>query len=216
MIKASPLRHRYLAKLLANSVGAVLFLATLGLVPRVLGPTAFGRYEYLTNFFQQIVNLVDSGTSSYFYTSLSQRPKDLRLLVFYVAYTLAFVIVLGLTILFLPASIRAWLWPDESVGLIFLAFFLGFSAWWLRISKQIADAYALTVNGEKINVAHRTVAVAVLVLLVSVGVVDLVIYYWFMIAMACLGVGLYVWFVAGAKVFPTLATRSDLPSRGVA
>ena len=81
------LKKRYLAKLAANLVGLGINLVTQAIIPRGLGPKAYGDFSFLSNFFTQIMGFLDMGTSIGFYTKLSQRQKDFGLVSFYLSFT---------------------------------------------------------------------------------------------------------------------------------
>ena len=81
------LKKRYLFKLSTNLIGLVTGVGTYAIIPRGLGPILYGNFSFLTNFFQQIVNFFDMGTSMCFYTKLSQRQKEFGLVSFYLYFS---------------------------------------------------------------------------------------------------------------------------------
>lgn len=77
------LKKRYVFKLLTNLVGFFVSLFTQAMIPRGLGPKAYGDFSFLSNFFTQLVGFFDAGTSIAFYMKLSQRNKDIGIITFY-------------------------------------------------------------------------------------------------------------------------------------
>ena len=73
------LKKRYFAKLSANFAGFAMSLVTEAIVPRGLGPRAYGNFSFLSNFFTQVVGMLDMGTSTCFYTKLSRRQQEFGL-----------------------------------------------------------------------------------------------------------------------------------------
>lgn len=82
------LKKRYFFKLLTNFLGLIINLFTQMIIPRGLGPKAYGDFNFLTHFFNQIIGFLDMGTSTAFYNKLSQRPKESGLVVFYIYFSL--------------------------------------------------------------------------------------------------------------------------------
>ena len=88
------LGKRYFYKLLTNLVSLPVYFVTQAIIPRGLGPQAYGDFNFLTNFFSQVMGFLDMGTSIGFYTKLSQRPHETALVSFYFYFLLVSVITL--------------------------------------------------------------------------------------------------------------------------
>jgi O-antigen/teichoic acid export membrane protein len=182
-------RH-FAAKVAANLVGLSVGLVTLALVPRTLGPEAFGRYEFLANFFQQVKGFLDMGTSICFYTRLSQNPGDKGLVGFYLKLVLgASVLIIGGGILSSGTSVGIWLWAGEPTSLVALAACLGCLSWGLDTTRKMVDAYRLTVPGEMLYALSRVAAILVLVALIWKVGIGLTGYFVYQIAMTALVIG---------------------------
>src|SRR5687768_11985257 len=98
------LRRRYAFKLANNVVGSALDLVAVAVIPRSLGPAAFGDFNFLSSFFSQVVGFFDGGTSTAFYTKLSQRPRDVGLLKFYWFYGAGIAVAVALLVVAARAS----------------------------------------------------------------------------------------------------------------
>ena len=70
------LRKRYLFKLIANAAGIPLYFVLEALMPRALGPAAYGNFSFATNVFLQFSAFLDMGTSTCLATTLSKNPHD--------------------------------------------------------------------------------------------------------------------------------------------
>lgn len=161
------LGRQYAAKLVGNAVGLLAGIVVLSLVPRALGPESYGRYEFLTNFFQQVKGFLDMGTSTCFYTRLSQRRGDDRLVAFYRKLLMgASVLMIGAALLLAGTPVGNWLWAGEGALLVVLAACYAAAVWWLDTTRKMVDAWHLTVRGEMLHAASRLVAVAILVAVV--------------------------------------------------
>ncbi|MBI4936654.1 MAG: oligosaccharide flippase family protein [Nitrosomonadales bacterium] len=142
-------------------------LITLALVPRALGPEAFGRYEFLTNFFLQVKSFFDMGTSACFYTRLSQRQGDTGLVAFY--HKLLFwasVLMIGGALLLAGTPLGNLLWVGEGALLVSFAASYAAVTWWLDTTRKIVDARHLTVRGETLYAFSRIVTTLILVAIV--------------------------------------------------
>ena len=74
---ASPsLGKRYAFKLVSNVATIPLFFILEAVLPRALGPAAYGNYNFITSLFQNFTNFLDMGTSTCLYTTLSKRPGE--------------------------------------------------------------------------------------------------------------------------------------------
>jgi len=82
-LKEASLKKRYFAKLSTNLIGLGIGLITQAVIPRGLGPKAYGDFSFLSSFFIRVVGFLDMGTSIGFYTKLSQRQQDFGLVSFY-------------------------------------------------------------------------------------------------------------------------------------
>ncbi|TAM37187.1 lipopolysaccharide biosynthesis protein [bacterium] len=148
MIKDS-LKKRYFYKLSTNVAGLFIGMVHQAIVPRWLGPKVYGDFSFLTNFFNQLLSFFDMGTSICFYTKLSQKPKEYKLVSFY-GYFMGLV---GVSILIFVIIARLWgvypiLWPDQKLYYVYMAVFFALLTWVASIINQITDAYGFTVAAE--------------------------------------------------------------------
>ena len=56
------LKKRYSIKLLANILTAVVGAVIIAIVPKALGPVAYGEFIYLQDFFMKIIGFLDMGS----------------------------------------------------------------------------------------------------------------------------------------------------------
>jgi hypothetical protein len=76
------LGKRCFFKLSANLIGAAMGWAIQAIMPRSLGPKAYGDFTFLTNFVTEVMGLSDRGTSIGFYITWSQKPQEISLVRF--------------------------------------------------------------------------------------------------------------------------------------
>jgi len=151
-----------------------------GIVPRGLGPVAYGNFSFLTDFFNRIFNFFDTGTSNAFYTKLSQFPKRHGIIRFYkIIIALIISIVSIFTILISISSLKEILWPKQETMYIILALGFAFLTWTNSISMKIIDAYALTFKGELLKIIQKIVQVFLIFAMFTLGIFTLTNYFVF-------------------------------------
>ncbi len=168
------LKKRYSYKVFVNLAGYAMGLITMGIIPRGLGPKAFGDFNFLTNFFSQIVSFLDMGSSIGFFTKISQRQNEPQLFVFYLWFS---ALITGI-ILFFVTVVRAFslnlkLWPEQSTVFVYCAVFWAVLNWVLNILNQATDAYGLTVSAEIKKLYQKLFSVVFIVILFYAGLINL-------------------------------------------
>lgn len=160
------LARRYAAKLGTNLFGMVFNFVNVSLIPRSLGPVAYGNFEFLLNFFQQITGFIDTGTSTAFYNKLSQRNEDLGLIRTEGKFVIIvfFVMLAGLAIVW-QFGWQSKIWPKQEWEFILLAALLGYLAWVCEVFRKVVDAFGCTIRGEITMVAARAAGVVATVIL---------------------------------------------------
>lgn len=165
-IKEDSLKTRYLYKLSANLAGLGIGVFTQALIPRGLGPKLYGDYNFLMNFFTQVVNFFDMGSSMAFYTKLSQRPREFKLASFYIYFIgIIALIMVSFVVLTQTAGLSNIFWPDQAVRFIYFSAFLGILIWLTNIMTRMADAYALTVSTEMAKISQKVLGLIILAVL---------------------------------------------------
>jgi len=160
------LHRRYFFKLATGFVGLGLSFVTQAIIPRGLGPRAYGDFAFLSNFFTQVVSFLDAGTSTGFFTKLSQRPRESGLVVFYGYFAgLVALLIMGFLVMARTTGVWAQIWPGQSLGVVYLAAVWGLLAWLVRLANSMGDAYGLTVQSELVAMGQKVVGLALIALL---------------------------------------------------
>jgi O-antigen/teichoic acid export membrane protein len=177
-LKNDSLRLRYTYKLLSNLVGLPIGLVSQAIIPRLLGPSAYGNFGFLSSFFNSIFGFFDSGASSAFYTKLSQRLHEAGIIRFYWAFVAGVVLVVGILVsIVLVAGYGSWVWPESKAELILLALVFGAITWSTQIITKIVDAYGLSVRGETVRMWQKVFSLALLFLLFFFEIKSLTIFF---------------------------------------
>lgn len=165
-MREDSLKKRYFYKLSTNMIGLAIGLVTQAIIPRGLGPKAYGDFSFLSNFFSQVVGFFDMGTSISFYTKLSQRQKDIGIITFYVSFAIIASIAVFLLIFivsFMPFTKK--IWPDQLMFFVYLAAIWGIFSWFIQILDKIVDAFGLTVPAEMARMAQKILGLILIVAL---------------------------------------------------
>ncbi|MBP7527607.1 MAG: oligosaccharide flippase family protein [Syntrophorhabdaceae bacterium] len=160
------LSKRYSFKLLANVFGFLIGIVMQMIIPRGLGPKAYGDFSFLTNFFSQLVGFLDMGTSTCFYINISSRPKEYPLVSFYSYFALLVTaLVFGFVAFVHSAGIHDKIWLEQNIVYVYLAAGWGLLNWYVQILGGTTDAYGMTVPAEKARMLQRTISLVAIVLL---------------------------------------------------
>ena len=165
-IPEDSLKKRYFYKLFSNLINFLFNLGSQAIIPRALGPAGYGDFNFLTNFFSQLTGFLDMGTSTCFYTKLSQRSKEQGLISFYFVFTgIVFVLMVFFTGVLIATGAHSAVWPNQQIPYIYLALGLGFMIWLSQVINSIPDAYGLTVPAEKLKIYQKFMAIFILLIL---------------------------------------------------
>lgn len=174
------LKKRYSIKLFANIITGIVGAILIAMVPKALGPIAYGQFVFLQDFFVKVIGFLDMGSSIAFFAKLSARNSRKELISFYFIYSFV-ILILVVTFIFvmdflgyLPSLI-----PSILSEYIYLGLFFGFLAWFTQLFIKISDAYALTVSVEFIKVGHKIVSLLLLFIFVYQLSFDLKLFFYF-------------------------------------
>jgi O-antigen/teichoic acid export membrane protein len=156
-------KKRYFYKLFSNFIGFILNLFSQAIIPRGLGPEAYGNYNFLTNFFTQVVGFFDAGTSTCFYTKLSHRPREAGLVSFYFLFSVmvSFVAIV-LVLMSIVTTVYSKIWPGQEITFIYLAIGLSLLMWFAQTINQMTDAYGITVSAELLKIFQKLIGTFIL------------------------------------------------------
>src|SRR5213594_1815419 len=129
---------KFTYKLAANLVGVFLSFFQAGLVSRALGPRSYGDYNFLFNFFNQFVAVVEMRSATFLYTSISRNRAKTVIVGVYSYVALAISVV---TVLFPAAAIALGLasaiWPDQNVPVIIAVSVVALMVWYTDLFAKI-------------------------------------------------------------------------------
>jgi len=168
------LKKKYFYRLGINILSIPISLITHSIIPRALGPIAYGSYHFITNIFTEITGFFDSGTSNALYTKLSKRPHETKIVRFYWSFTS----IILLTILFFVLSsfifnYHSIIWLDQEEKYIMLGLCTSFIFMVSKVVIKIIDAYGLTVKGELNRITQKIIGLGVITTLFFINKLNL-------------------------------------------
>lgn len=152
----------------------------IAIVPKALGPVAYGQFVYLQEFFTKAIGFLDLGSSTAFFTKLSANHDRKELIAFYFLYSFIVLLLLfGFIFISNSVGFTNTLVPNISAEYVYMGLFFGFFTWFTQILIKISDAYALTVSVELIKIGHKIVSVSLLLFFVYQFIFDLKLFFYF-------------------------------------
>ncbi len=169
MLHFTSVKTRLIVSVSSNAVRALLSFFTGLLIARGLNPAGYGDLMFLLGSFVAIRSLLDMGSSSAFYTFLSQHARGRS---FYLAYfawlALQFGITLALVALVIPSDLfeRIWLGHNrEIVMLAFVAAFMQQQVW--QAVGQIGESMRKTVKVQLMNLSVAMIYLTIISVLLA-------------------------------------------------
>lgn len=187
---AGSLRRRYAYKLFANLAAMLINFFIQALIPRALGPKAYGDYCFITNSFSQLTGFLDMGTSTAFYTKLSQRPNETGLVRFYAGFSIVItVVLLGFVSIASLTPASGLIWPGQHYSYLVLGAIWGIMTWVAQVVGQMTDAYGVTIQAEVAKTIQKAVALSLLLLLFALNSLDITWLFCYQFAVMLLLIG---------------------------
>ncbi|MBI3773325.1 MAG: lipopolysaccharide biosynthesis protein [Gammaproteobacteria bacterium] len=168
-------RTRFVVTVGASLFRALLSFATGMLLARWLGPESYGNMAFLLGTFLGVRQLLDMGSSSAFFTFLSQRSRSKRFVrMYFVWLVIQFLIPLAVVGLIFPSQWIETIWHGEQRGLVLLAFvaaFMQYSVW--PAIQQAGESQRQTVWAQGLGVLVAAAHLLAVVLLWWLGMLGL-------------------------------------------
>jgi O-antigen/teichoic acid export membrane protein len=197
------LKKKFSAKVLSNVLTFAMSSVITILVPRSLGPSDYGNFSYLNHFFSKVFGFFSLGSLLAFFTKLSQRPKEHKMIRFYVFFLL-FVLVISilfLTTIYITGSEKLLL-NEIKLQVIVLAFAYSFLLYLINIVRQVNDAYGFTVMSEKFFMVQKLLSLLIVVSLYFFNALNLVFYFVHLILVLSLLLFTWIYYLDSQKIKP--------------
>ena len=158
---------RFFFSLLANIARIGLSFVAGIIIARSLGPEGYGNFNFLLGSFVSIITLFDMGTSSAFYTFLSQRKQNSKYYLYYFIWLgIQFVLIVLLIALVFPDAWRNKIWLGQTKSLIILAFSASFirGKVWQTVT-QAGESIRATVIVQLYNIIYAGLYLCIVLLM---------------------------------------------------
>ena len=174
------LKKRYTIKLLSSITNGLINAILVAIVPKSLGPIAYGQFVFLQDFFMKVISFLDMGSSIAFFTKLSAKHTRKELITFYFLYSFLILVLIFIFLYFIMTfGYNKFVMPNIPSQYIYMGLFFGFFTWMIQIFIKISDAYALTVSVELIKIAHKIMSLLLLLSFVYFTLFDLENYFFY-------------------------------------
>jgi O-antigen/teichoic acid export membrane protein len=171
-------QNRYAVKLVANIISSIIGMITVAIIPTALGPSSYGYFSYLQQFFNQVVNFFDAGTSIAFFSKISRDNSRKELFIFYSLFASVLLIGVPLFLFIVDNLLGGGVFFDNIPNqYVYLGLGLSLLMWVMRIFVSIADAYAITIPVEILRTVYKVVSILTIVYLVGYTNFDLTSYF---------------------------------------
>lgn len=171
MLHSTSVKLRIIVSIGSNALRALLSFATGVLIARALNPAGYGDMMFLLGSFVAVRSLMDLGSSSAFFTFLSQRARGRRFYLVYFSWlAIQFIATLAFLWLIIPSSLFERIWLGHERGIVLLAFiaiFMQQQVW--QMVGQIGEAMRKTIKVQLLNLAVAVTYLSLIALASAYG-----------------------------------------------
>lgn len=169
------IKTRFLVSFLSNGIRATLSFASGVMIARYLGPADYGNFTFIFGSFLAISALIDAGSSSAFYTYISQEENNNNLIISYFYWIIAqFILVLIFIIFLFESNLYEYIWPLQNkitIILGFIAIFLQQKIW--QTVSQIGEAKRKTVLIQITNIFISSIYFILIYIYTNMSILDI-------------------------------------------
>ena len=160
------LKKRYFIKLAKSSVSALINVLLLLFVPRVLGPAAYGNFNFIRDSFQSIIALSDLNLGSAHINHAARKESSQIASNVYFTYTLlvGIVVLLFLSIITLT-DLDQYIFPGQESDYLFMGALMAYLMYLFTALMGLSDSKGATYGFESISIVIIFVLFGVLVAL---------------------------------------------------
>jgi len=149
-----------------NLIQFALGFVTLGMVPRALGPEAYGNLGFLTTFFTRTTKFLSLGVPAAYYIKLSKRQDEKKLIGFFIYFSILMILLIFTSTLgIITLGLQETIWPDQKGIFIFAAAMFAVLKYTFQFFRQTNDAFGYTFRYEIAIILQNIFATGLVVLL---------------------------------------------------
>ncbi len=172
------LKKRYFIKLAKSSIDALINVSLLLFVPRVLGPVAYGNFNFIRNSFQSIIALSDLNLASAHINHAARKDNSHLATNVYFSYTLLVGLAILLFVSFtIVTGLNRYVFPGQSAGYLFMGTLLAYLMYLFTALMGLSDSKGTTYGFELRSIVVSVVLFVVLLSLFLAGVLSLTTFF---------------------------------------
>ena len=138
----------------------------------------YGNLNFLLNFFNKTTKFLTFGTLSAYYTKLSAKQNEKKIIGFYSYYTILLIALLLMIIIGIKQfGFKSIIWPDQQMKFVYAAALFSILSLISNITRQTSDALGLTVKNEFIFIIQSFLGVIIMLTLYYFKILDLESYF---------------------------------------
>jgi O-antigen/teichoic acid export membrane protein len=165
---------KYIFKVLSNVISMILSFIIALFLPNLLGPTDFGKFDYLNSFNDNLKLFFDFNTSTSFYIEISKNNKNYSFFKYYIVHIIfIFLIIIIFLILLLNSNLYNYIFKNIDYYIVIEAFLLGYFVWISDITRKIHDAIGNTNNSELHYISSKILLLILFVMFIYFNKVNL-------------------------------------------
>lgn len=175
------LRKRFAYKLAGNVAALALGVVALAVSSRALGPSDFGRFEFLTNSFRLVLDTLTLQLPVAYFNWISRKghKENTDYATGFTFFWSAGIMVIFAIFIYATEffGVSGWLWPDVQASYLWYALALTSAVFIFQLCIYLSDGLALTVGLEKIRLAQNFLKTAGILILFGWGLLNLSAYF---------------------------------------
>ena len=153
-------------KLSSSIVNGLVTFVTNLFLPRVLSITEYGVFDFLQTFFTNTINILDSGSSTYFYTRLVRKNYNIGYYLYYMIFIFVTLFILGT--LFWGFNLFKNI--NTTIYIVYLSVVQTFLYWLINIFQKFYDSISFTAYSETIFSVIKIINLLLLLYLFSINI----------------------------------------------
>lgn len=160
------LKKRYIFKFITNLGSFIISIVTASIIPRGLGPKLYGDFNFLTNFFSKLLPFFTLSTDMAYYTKISCRQDEYKIVGFYSLFT-----TISITNLFLFIIVSYFtklsniIWINQNIKYVIMAGLYSSIFWIIELMTKTIDAFGLTVYSEIARLIQKFISLIIISIL---------------------------------------------------
>lgn len=177
--ESKKLSSRFKFKFISNILCFVFGFMTVGLVPKSLGPVAFGQFHYITILLERMFFLLDFGSSTFTNVTYSKNNQNPEVFIFGLIFKIFTILVSSSFLLIaVNTSLRSVIFEIDETQIILLGFLFSVGTDSVSFVSSALDVQLETLFLEKIKLLAKLTSVIFIILAYSFDFLNLKVFIW--------------------------------------